>query len=595
MNAKKLLALLLAVVMILATASACAKPTEDTKSSEAESSSAVESSKTEESSEAEDEKYPLLNMESDFPVTKEPFELSFVASYDSAIDVNFETGQNFWQWMERESNVKINFRLIANEAWNEQEAIILAGSDLPDVFFHPLSETKVYKYGLQQGLFIPLNEYLDDKELTPNINQVFDEKPELKAASILPDGNIYGFGYYMTKYYETASGLRAQWIREYAEAAGVDVTAIKTLDDLYDAFVAIRDSDYNGNGQADEIPFGYYNSTDVVPAWDALLQYILNAYGMVGGSGIYVDTRSDTASYAPLTEQYKAACEYLAKLYSEKLLDSATFTQTEAEFQAKGASGLMPFGIYYNCYADVPADIVTAHQENNYENDILYSPVPVVDKEGSTPVVNGDYGIGVNRCFITKACANPEVAVRWMDALFSPVGSLYFRQGPEYQSDDDIIGNGWEYDTETCTINASNMVTRSGIDNGWYMWITVCNFAMGSVGYLGSDENRGLMELHPDANSVVSNDWLSPYRENINQYEALGFPSVVYYTDEQQSFIDTYVTDLQTYVYQMTAKFITGAESFDNWDSFVEGMNSMKVSDYNDLINSIYENYKANA
>lgn len=598
MKGKKLLAILLVVLIIVSIFAACApaaqKPSEESSTTAPETKEKEEES-TDEDSEAEGEssKYELLNMESNLPVTKEPFELSFVSIYDSACEVDFEKGQHFWQWMEQKSNVKINFKLIANEAWEEQKAILLAGNDLPDVFFVPFSNSEMYEYAMTQGLMIPLNEYLEDTKLTPNINIVYEEKPALKAASILPDGNIYGLGYYMTEFYVTASGIRAQWINEYCKAAGVDPSTIVTLEDLYNAFVALRDVDYNGNSIADEVPWSYYSTPDTVPAWDNILQYILNAYGLVGGGNIYIDTRSDTACYAPLTEQYKETLIYLNKLYSEKLLDNDTFTQTEADYIAKGSNGQIALCTYPNSYAPVPIQIVDAHKANNYENEILYSPVPVVDQEGSTPVTNGDYGIGVNRCSISKDCKNPEVAIRWLDACFDPVVSLYFRNGPEYQSEDDIIGNGWEYDPETTDINADGMLERSGIENGWHMWITVNNFAMGSVGFLGSDEYRGLAVLHPDRKSKVANDWLTPYKQNILPYEVPGFPNV-YYTDEQQTFIDTYCTDLNVYAYKMAAQFITGAESFDNYDAFIEGLKDLKATEYNDMLSSIYENYKTN-
>ena len=585
MKLKKGLTVLLAVLLIVAMATACAG-TGTTGATTGATTKATTAAQTT----AEAGKYDLLNLESNFPVTKEPFELDFVSTYDSAITVDFENQQSFWKWMGQKSNVTINFKLIANEAWNEQKAILLAGSDLPDVFFVPFSNAEMYEYAMKQGLMIPLNEYLDDAELTPNINQVFTEKPVLRTASILPDGNIYGLGYYFTKYYETASG---QWINEYCTAAGVDPSTIVTLDDLYNALLALRGVDYNGNGTADEVPWGYYSTPDTIPAWDSLLEYILNAYGFVGNGNVYVDTRSKTACYGPLSDQFKEALVYLNKLYTEKLLDNATFTQTEAEFQAKGVNGQMAYSTYYNCYAVVPATIVDAHKANNYKNEVLYSPIPVVDKKGSTPVVNGDYGIGVNRVSISKSCEHPEVAIRWLDAGYDPVASLYFRSGPEYKSEDDVTGNGWEWDPETTDYFAGDMLKRSGIENGWYMWISVVNFAMGNVGFLGSDEYRGLAVLHPDVKTKASNDWLTPYTTAINQYEVPAFPAV-YYTDEQQTFIDTYTTDLNVYAYKMAAQFITGAESFDNYDDFIKGLNDLKASEYDDILKSIYENFKAN-
>jgi putative aldouronate transport system substrate-binding protein len=538
----------------------------------------------------------LLNLDDTYPVTKEPYTLSAVATYDSAITVDFTTGQSFWQILERKSNVQVDWNLIANEAWNEQKAILLAGGDLPDVFFVPFSNAEVYKYGMEQGIMLPLNEYLADVKLTPNINEVFAEKPALKAASVLPDGNIYGLGYYMTDYYETASGIRGQWIKQYCDLAGVDPSQIVTLDDLYEALKQMKACDYNGDGIANEEPLSYYTTNSVVPAWDALIQYVMNAYGYVYDGGVGINTRDGSkCGYAPLTAEFKLALEYLNKLYTEQLLDNATFTQTEADYQAKGVNGQVALSVYYNCYAVVPTDIVAAHTENNYKNEVLYSPRPVVDDAANIPVVNGDYGIGVNRVSLSAACKNPDIAMNWLDCFFTPQNNLYFRSGPESGSEDDIINNGWTWDPEITDFDASEMLTRSGIENGWYMWITVVNFAMGSVGYLGSDNYRGMAEIHPDVMSKAANDWLTPYREAINEYEVPGYPGfAVYYSAEQQEFVDTYVTDIQTYAFSNAAKFITGAKSFAEYNEYIDGLKALQAEEYDAMLSEIYAAFASN-
>lgn len=536
--------------------------------------------------------YDLINLDSNMPVTKEPFTLKIAGQYDSAVEVDFENGQNFWQYMNEHSNINIEWTLYANEAWTEQKNILLASGDYPDIFFMPFTASEVMEYGMKQGIFLALNEYLDDPTLTPNINKVFEIKPELKAASTLPDGNIYGFGYFQTDFYETAPGVRTVMIREWAEAAGIDPASIVTLDDLYNALVALKASDFNGNGVADEIPWGYYTSNGEVPAWNNLVEYIMSAYGHVLSGYTTVDAREGVAAFAPLTEDYKATLEFLNKLWAEGLLDDATFTQTEADYNAKGNNKQYAFTTHYNPGSCYPPEIGLAQDESKTPNAVQYYMTPVVDAEGETPVARGDYKLGVNRCFISSTCENPEVAVRFIDSIFDPYVSLLFRNGPEWQSEDDYIDNGWEWDDEAKYVDASNMTTRSGIESGWYMWLHECNFAMGNVGYLAADEYYGLATIHPDVGTAAKYSWTDGYALNIKPYEVLPFPSV-YYTDEQQEFIETYVTELNAYVAKMSAQFITGAASFDEYDAFIENVKALKGQEYNDMLAQIYADYQA--
>ncbi len=530
----------------------------------------------------------LLNMDSLFPTTKEPFTLKLAASYDSAIKIDFTTGQQFWQLMEKKSGITVDWQLYANEVWNEQKSILLASGDYPDIFFFPFSAGEVKDYGMNQGILMPLTEFLNDSELTPNINRVFDKWPELKAALTLPDGNIYTLGYAQSKYNVTANAVRTKWIMPDVEAANVDVKSIATLDELYDVLLALRDADYNGNGAKDEIPWGYY--TGVNNDWYTLMEYVLNAYGFAGKNTVMIDTRENKAVYAPLTEQYKAAVEFLDKCYVNGILDSETFTQVEADYVAKCASGVYVLSSHYNPAASIPADLYTAETEGGYQGEYVYYPVPVVNEAGQAPVATGTPSLGLHTCAIAATCKHPEVAIRWLDCMCDPYMSLMFRQGPEYGSEDMIINNGWDYNEEATNITGANMLARSGLDNGWHMWLTVNNFAMGSVGFMGSDQYYGLETIHPDMLTKKARAWTAVYEENIMPYEKLGFPSV-FYTDEQQEFIDTYVTDIDTYALQMTAQFITGAKSMDEYPSFIDGLTALRAVEYNDMLAEIYDRF----
>lgn len=71
------------------------------------------------------------------------------------------------------------------------------------------------------------------------------------------------------------------------------------------------------------------------------------------------------------------------------------------------------------------------------------------------------------------------------------------------------------------------------------------------------------------------------------------FP-LLYLTKEENDKVSTSATDLQTYTTEMEAKFITGVTSFDEWDKYVETIESMGVEEYVAAYQAAYDRWAAN-
>lgn len=75
-------------------------------------------------------------------------------------------------------------------------------------------------------------------------------------------------------------------------------------------------------------------------------------------------------------------------------------------------------------------------------------------------------------------------------------------------------------------------------------------------------------------------------------YENRAFPTVSYTSEESQKFT-AIMADLETYVEQMSMKFIIGSESFDNWDSFVKTCAGMDVETAIQIQQTAVDRYNA--
>ncbi len=65
------------------------------------------------------------------------------------------------------------------------------------------------------------------------------------------------------------------------------------------------------------------------------------------------------------------------------------------------------------------------------------------------------------------------------------------------------------------------------------------------------------------------------------------------FTDEENRYLQSEGADLQTYMDEMEAKFITGEESFDGWDKYVEQVKKMGLDNYMEVQNEAYKRYMA--
>ncbi len=76
-------------------------------------------------------------------------------------------------------------------------------------------------------------------------------------------------------------------------------------------------------------------------------------------------------------------------------------------------------------------------------------------------------------------------------------------------------------------------------------------------------------------------------------YYQVAIPEVSIKREEQKE-INTIEVDLESYVEQMEAKFITGVEPISNWDKYVETIKEMGIDRYVEIHQEAYNNWRSN-
>ena len=408
---KKLLALLLCLAMVATVFAACGDGSGSQSSSAPQSSqtgdSAPESSATggEESSEAGEPSGEAVNGTNPgnvLPIVTEPVTLTIAKERHMLDTTKSYNEKASFKNITEETGLTLEFVELAAGTAAEKVPLMLAGGDMPDVFWALLSDAQILQNETQ---LVPLEDMLET--FAPNSMKTYSELgTDWRTIATTPSGHIYGMlSRYESLYENTGDGIQII-NKKWLEAVNKEVPT--TLDEYYEVLKAFKEQDPNGNGQADEIPYCF--------AEDMWCASITNDIGMWGIGNGYGDTHSNfhirdgKVSGTVNTPEYREYLEFFHKLYAEGLIDAEGFSQNTEVFSNKIKNNQV--GTYYSWTA---LEYLSSEQEKDW----VVLPT-IAAKEGVQPVANGEIDrstINKNGWVITTQCDHPEAALRLWDYL----------------------------------------------------------------------------------------------------------------------------------------------------------------------------------
>lgn len=488
-----------------------------------------------------------------FPIVNEPIQLSFLAGAAPTSNSNWNRVRLFTEYAKM-TNINIEWQMVPTDALNERVNLLLASRDYPDAFHTArLTIADIMKHG-GEGTFIPLNDLID--EYAPNFKKLLFENEDLRKGLTMPDGNIYSFPTYYDPDFTYVLVSSPLWLNEtWLEQLGMDPP--ETTDEFYNYLKAVKTTDLNGNGVHDEIPYA-----GVKP--DNLVNHLKGAWGLGnrGRSHAYVDVHPESGElrFIPTDPNYKEIMEYVHKLYSEGLLSEDIYTITSNEFYARGT------------------------EEQNYGSSIITSMETLMGLTNyvGAPALEGPHGDRIFSFYgsplaapgsfvITNNNPYPAETVRWIDYFYGDEGNLKFFMGWEGETYETLPDGTLQY-----TENITNSPDGRTLEQVLMQSLT---WAGGS--YPGIVKESTFKAALPAM--VEAAERVAPYKpEEV-------WPAFSYMPDESQQ-MSQLLADIDVYVKEMQAKFITGG--MDEWDRYVEQLNRMGLSDFMELYNTAYERYK---
>ncbi len=398
---------------------------------------------------------------------------------------------------------------------------------------------------LADGIILDLTELV--KEYAPNYYRLI-QKPEYKKIAYTPSGKIAAI-YSLKQEKQTAyAGLqiRKDWLDELHLEIPV------TYDDWETVLTAFKEK------KGATAPL-------YLPALGYSLNDDLNAGFHVSSHFFHMQ---DQVYYGPAENGWLSYLQKMNRWYQKGLIDP-NFMTGETVFADREAIRVGATGAWYGLYT-LPSTI--DFNENNSNANIVAAEPPRQSPGDALHLCSSD-SYTDNFLAITSECENPELALQWIDYLFSEEGALLANYGIE---------------GETYTRNEKNEpeFTDLILDNPDGLSFTqALKFYTFTPGFASAyvDWKREQQAL-PAEDIAMCETWSG----NDSDYT---LPSSLPFTLEEQERLSPIVNALSSCIYRYTNAFITGITPFSEYDAYLAELDACGLQTALQIYQDAYNRY----
>jgi putative aldouronate transport system substrate-binding protein len=546
---KKVFALMSIIAMMTTSIAGCGKANENTNVKGEDGSTTVNSGQNDTSSNNEDGvvTYPVSSKE----------KLTFGMVTSNAWNDRFEsfTDLPLGKALQVQTGIEIEMIHVEN---NTAMSLLLASGNLPDIllFNFQMHYTGGEAKAIDDGVIYPLSEEFLAAN-APDYLKVLQSNEAYMKGSTTPNKDIYGFTFIVgDEALKTGYGLtvRDDWCKEL----GIELP--ETPEEFHNMLVAFRDQ----KGVKSPLSISSGNVSELLDRG-----IITSPFGLVTRD-IYVDNKQVEIGFAK--NEYKDVLVYLNKLYEEGLLDanfstldSATVTSNILSGQSGVASGALNGGL--GTWLQTNKDV---------ENYSLAGIHNLVSNRGDKALY-GHYNTDVvgGTAVITSSCKNKELAARFLNYGYTEAGHTLYNFGVE--------GESFEMVDNYPTYSDYIMNNPEGLSKQKAMSEYLLAFNNGPF-----VQDKRYLEQYADLpeQKVAMEIWMD------NDAAVYKLPRISIDADTISEY-STLLSDLQTYRDEMTIKFIRGTESLDNFDKYIETLESMGVSRIREIVQNAVDEYYA--
>ena len=545
-NAKKLVALLLVLAMVLSLGACGNNASNDSStSSQTSTSDSGDSSTAEEGDTAEPGEFKL-------PIVDEPVTLTYFNADDTnaAIITNDWNDNEFYQEMERRTGVHLDFETVSSADYQTNFNLMIASGKLADLIYVGASYyTEGVDAAIDDGYFLDLTDKVE--EYMPNYNAIRTSDIQYELLSTTDSGRLGAV-------YELRQSKQGPWLglwirQDWLDDLGLDTPV--TFDDYHEVLTAFKEE----KGATAPLILNWSGSDGEFGTMSGGLN-VLNSWQL---------DETGKVNFGPYMDAWKEYVTIMHQWYEEGLIDPDFMaTDERTADMAKvvtGASGL--FAALYT--------MPSVYEASSEDPNMNLAPVnPPVKNEGDEIHIRLRDSYTSGNTAISADCENWEVALRWLDYLYTEEGALLANYGVE--------GDTFEFDENGDPVYTDKIVNN---ENGWTMTQTMASYLCPSAGIANwSDWTRELAGV-PEKDQACYDVWSEAD-------DTWRLPSSVSLTQEESTERAALYADISTIVKEQTAQFISGALDIEsNWDAYIASLESSGIERAIEITQAAYDRY----
>ena len=474
-------------------------------------------------------------------------------------DMTGNTGGKAWKdtmfIQALQENTGVKLELVHPSDYN----VYFAGNQFADIIYYSWqSYSGGASKAISDNVIIPIEDYLN--QYGPDYSDLLAQNETWRKMATTPDGYLYGFNFIRTdKVLQIYNGIivREDWLQD------IGMETPETPEEFKKMLIAFRDE------KGATAPFSQVFKTLLSDTGTAGM--IAGAFGLPSNKG-YVD--NNTVKYGAYEDSYKDYLAYMHDLYAEGLIDKNMMTLDSATVTANLLDGVS--GVVTGALGGGIGNWMQAAERSGDQKFSLTGITPLVAKKGDT-AISGQYENPVlgAAASISSQCKNIELACKFLNYNYTEEGHNLWNFGIEGVSWNPVTDNELYTHEYTELAFATDGLTKS---QSMYQYCCV------GFGPFGQDPDYIWQFYGRQQQKDALTNWL---KTDVAKYK---MPPVTV-SEEKVADFSALSGEIDTYVSETSALFITGEKSLDKFADFQKTLKDLGVEEYIAIEQDAYDEY----
>lgn len=451
------------------------------------------------------------------------------------------------------TGVTLDMELLGESTYSEKMNLMMASGDLPDMFSQTAAQyDNNMLSGIEDGILIDMADMLEEN--APDYKALLDSDPSFAAGVYNTDGSISQFCGRSIARVSQGLLIRQDWLDD------LNMDAPKNFDELTDVLRAFK----NEKDASMALLVNFECDSGLAPFFNTAFS------GFRGVSYQRTEPGSDELICSYASEGFIDYLVYLNSLFEEGIIND-DFMNTGKEYGNWESS-------YYGGKCGVWQDdckyVDPAFRENGSDPNWTAAPFALsdIDVHVTMPMTVAMSG----KLFITAACAEPEIAMQYVNYAYTPDGMNLVAYGAE--------GVSWARD-DSGEAQFTDIITNN--PDGLSMDIALVYYTPAQ--WLPTDQQERYLELTLSPEAVDAYKlWTSEYGD-----DTMTIPSDCTLTAEEMMEYFNLAGDVLTSFTEAASRVVTGDLSEADYRKTIEDIGPSGLDRMTEIYQGAYDRYLA--